>query len=769
MDKLQEYIAKKSKVKGSRRKRQMAHLYCDIETFTTNRQAKQKSEQQSYVFSLAISWWEDKRQKVPEVIVYNNFIEFFTKMAEVEGNTPIKLYFHNGKGYDNHFMEYELNHYMNVPIVSEYVKNADSNAKNHMKKKNKKDGNCIYEQRIRSGNKCDLTIFFAERWYTTKDTLDNTNEKLANCAKRLIERDLMDEKYAKTTFDYAKYDSDEPMNSATALQWSKRAFQSLTDSEITYIHNDVIILAYLCKYYSQCYNGFDLDKMTFTQNVKEMYMQENDLTSFQLTKQIDKYHLKYADYQLFGLNGFDYFRKFYKGGLNLYNEDYVGRIINRAGFSIDENSAYPTVMYKEKLPTYLIKHVEQSTRLTVDYTNKDIMTFFVMTIDNANNEILQHVKSRVIRNAIVKYYNPYKGHVYLNSALVELLNWLGFNVNTFTVEAYSIFETEYFGAREVLRSNYYIKQGCELAKHNQFYNVDYDNFDPTNIVPRERREGDRVFYPEEKQACKVPLNSIYGVPALRAKFNIFYRDEDGNIKNERDGFTNKERNIIFSAGVTAFAFRNLLGGMRGLSASEIDEYFLYCDTDSLYLLAEAEDKLDSNMFDKNNLGGWDVEHRFTKFYPFNHKKYALYEDGDIVVRCGGVAEPVVNMWIARSQGNFEYFVNHYFTSGVKIANTHSIRNKQNTISVYEATTELKQGDMYYSLYSHEAEEAREALIKAAIEFEKEHTAEGLYYESGNIVVGGNDLVKCEEPDEFYLTGQQLIEEFKQVKNILKKC
>jgi hypothetical protein len=122
-------------------------------------------------------------------------------------------------------------------------------------------------------------------------------------------------------------------------------------------------------------------KMTFTQNIREEYSKYNKLAEFQLLKTDGRFsHLKLNDYQICGMSGFDYFRSYYKGGLNLYNDNYIGKILNRDGFSIDLNSSYPTVMYKEKLPTYLIALDEKKSIANPDYNNNDIMCFFTIDI-----------------------------------------------------------------------------------------------------------------------------------------------------------------------------------------------------------------------------------------------------------------------------------------------------------------------------------------------------------------------------------------------------
>ncbi|MEI2419368.1 DNA polymerase, partial [Arthrospira platensis SPKY2] len=130
---------------------------------------------------------------------------------------------------------------------------------------------------------------------------------------------------------------------------------SLDQDEKTYIENDVILLAKSVYYYSKLFNGFDYSKMTFTSNILESY-NTNDLTSYQLLNRIgsgkEKYEIRYTDYQFANQNFYDYLKPFYRGGLNFYNQYYVGKTVRNV-FSIDINSSYPYAMHNFKIPTYI--------------------------------------------------------------------------------------------------------------------------------------------------------------------------------------------------------------------------------------------------------------------------------------------------------------------------------------------------------------------------------------------------------------------------------
>lgn len=769
-DELMAYLLRKGETKSAQSSG--IDLFCDIETFTTNRKAKRTSEQQSFTFTFAVSWLPI-RAKEPKVAIFNNHVQFFQKLEEwhVNPDMKIKLWYHNGNKYDNHFLESELHDYFNVPIYSERNDRANSDYNKYAKSEADfdDDDNYILESRVRSSNTVSLKIKLFGRDIETVDSYPKMNEPLRLVGKRLTNLNLMDEKYLKTDFDYGQWDRDEEFTQEQAQAWAKRAFESLTDEQITYIENDVIILYYAVKYYSKIYYGFDISKRTFTQNIKDEYAKFSDLAKYQLLKLFgEKNHIKYGDYSMNGMNMFDYFRNFYKGGLNLYNDAYVGKLIKRMGFSIDLNSSYPTVMYMEKLPTYVRKVQEQPCVLTPTMYNKDIMTFFVMSRENANEHIIDRIPSKIMRNAIVKYYNLKGGQCYYNSVMLELLNeQFGLTFENLPVESYVTFDCEYFGARDVIARNYFIKT---QGKMKNALTCNIDNIDPTNIVMTDKPKPEEYNYTDEMvQGAKVLLNGIYGVPALRAYFNIFKRDARGELVNCQDGFENLERNIIFSAGVTAFAFRNLLRPFKYLTPEEIDEYFFYCDTDSLYLDARARDKFPQSMYHKMNLGGWDIEHEFDSFYPFNHKKYCLHDiHTGIEVRCGGVAKTTIKEWIELSHDDINYFIETFFHDGVTIKATRSIRNTGGTMSIYDASATLEQGTCYIDRYEAWVEEEIARSIEMA-KVDLENNDSGmLYIETPYGAIGANELTPPKKIKDG-IPAYYLPEDTQYLKNILENA
>lgn len=744
-------------------------LFCDIETLTVNKEAglEKPSKYHSYTYSLAIAYFKDGND-FPSVAVFNNFIDFFNKVNEkkIRKSLQFEMVFHNGEKFDNHFAIEELSKHFNLPIYNEYNKSLNNEANEHNKQMGDidtelKNKGCILESRIKSSNNVSVKAFINGRKITFTDSFKKMNTSIKVLGNMLLNNHLITEEYLKTDFDYQAFDKDYDMSQNDMNAYVKRCFESLNEQQMIYIRNDVIILALGVKHYQKLFYGFDFSKMTFTQNIKEEYSQYNKLAEFQLLKTDGRFsHLVLNDYNVCGMSGFDYFRNYYKGGLNLYNDKFIGQIINREGFSIDLNSSYPTVMYKEKLPTYLIAFNDKQSNQSFDYFNDDIFSFFTMTIENANEQILKHVKSRVIREAIVKYYNSKNGLVYFNTVFLRLLDELTkHQFTSLTCESVAVFKTEYFGARDVIAKNYFIKT---QGKMKNKLDCEMDTINPLDIKMTDIPKPDKYNFSDEMvSGAKVLLNGIYGVPALRIHFDYFKRIGDDFV-NVKDGFTNKERNIVFSAGVTAFAFHNLLNPLQYLSPEEIDEYFWYADTDSLYMDKRALAKFPQSMFHKMNLGAWDIEHEnITKFYAFNHKKYCLYDDG-IVVRAGGISKALIKDWIKCSNNDFEFFVRTFFTDGVLVPSTRSIRNEYNTISIYEAQAMLEKGSNYQTEYSKDVEKAlNEIKEQVKQELTNQNENELLYVETPYGSIGINDLTTETDVSDIDNNVRDLLYEYRQ--------
>lgn len=759
-------------------------LYCDIETFRFNcleGEIKSPRYFKNATWIVQVAWFEDN-DKLPNWCYFKDFTEFLQVLTdyacEEVKHYDIQLVFHNGMKYDNHFLEKELITSIHLPLYNSISEKSINSKYHHLLHNNAikkvptfyndRDSDWLAISAIRSSSSHALSFSYKGFFFETQDSYLKTNDPLEMVGHKCLEKRILTEEYIKDKgdidFSDDKYNYASDLSDNEIEDYKDYLLNSLSPSEFKYVRNDVVVLAMCHKHFNELYYGFSWDEFTFSGNVKKSYEKKgyySALTNFQLTKQTPKALVKYNstrdnnnkipknltldDKEIAGWKSAEkFFRQFYRGGLNLYNEEYIGKIITpeKAGFSMDLNSSYPTVMYKEKLPTYLVEgsHFGKEKRIPKDLEYFYMYTVTPKTMDN----LLKYVESRVIKQMFVKYY-PVRndGFVYINSvALNTLEQFMSKRIQDLRYIHCYKWKAEYFGARNVISDNYYIKQqGKSKVKFKEPWN-------PIDIVPTDTPNDD-IKTPDEVQASKVLLNGIYGIPAMRPTFPQFIYEADGKPISMPEGHVNKERNVVFSVGVTAFAFRNLITPLTYLTAWEIDEYFWYCDTDSLYLDGAVRDKLvneHSELFDKNNLGCWDLEHtNIVKFYPFNHKKYALYDLDDnspLTVHAGGVSKRNVKAWISKSVEKhndsmaLDYLVGEYFHNGTTISNTRSIKNLYGTVAIYNGTSILQDG-------CHDGKKKKHYLNSYAEALELKNKREQFINENYDDIVKGFDKALSE--------------------------
>lgn len=707
-------------------------IYFDIETFQYNEQAGKEypSEYKNMTFSVAVSWIEKGNV---EYEVFPNFKELFDTIIEVYSNVKKKpkiiLNAHNTNKYDNHFLRYDLLYYYPYMKVENYWINTattDESNDNALRIKDlKKDDykGIILEKRIKSSINLELIFYLEGIKFETEDNWVKTNASIKMLGKKLKRLGVVTDDELKTDFDYLKYNVDHDLSDDEAREYSLEIFKGLSDDELTYIRNDVILLAKSVYYYNELFKGFDYSKRTFTSNILESY-NTNDLTSLQLLNRIgsgkEKREIRYTDYTFSNQNFYDYLKPFYRGGLNFYNQFYVGKIISDGVFSMDINSSYPYAMHHFKIPTYLksYEEFEKPTEVNINYSD-DEYTLFQLSKETFDHLILDKIQSVILKQILVKYYSTNE-FINLNTytfRMIENITGLRFE----SIPAYSsvTFETEYFGSRDQIEEFYRIKtQGKEEKK--LIFKSPYD-------IKRTDKLNDLILSSEEIDNSKVNLNGLYGIPALRPYFNLFRKDEEGNYFNIENGHKNAERNIVFSIFVTSVSLWNLLDPLQYLTQHEIDEHFIYCDTDSLYFKKTIQHKIPDHLFSEFHLGKWDLEHdNLSKFYVLNHKKYAYVDEANqIIVKAGGIPNKSFNRNM-----DFERFIETQFSDGVEIQTTKSIYNNQETISIYPSITQLEVGKGY-RLYSNSKfyDQVKEKIFKEVKEHADEFTSDVLYIES----------------------------------------
>ncbi|HSH51815.1 MAG TPA: hypothetical protein VK982_08860, partial [Bacteroidales bacterium] len=523
-------------------------------------------------------------------------------------------------------------------------------------KKEEKQGT-ILEKRIKSSNNLEMVFYLKGIQFKTTDNFMKTNVKLATLGDKLLRLGVITEEELKTDYNYTEFNKPYDMTDHEAREYAEEVFNNLNKDQLKYIDNDVIILAYSVKHYSQLFQGFDYDKITFTSNISDFY-NDNETTKYQMLKKVgegkDTIHLKYTDYKFANENFYDYLKPFYAGGLNIYNTKFIGKIINESMFSIDINSSYPYAMHNYKIPTFIksYKSFEKEKSVNIKISD-DEYTLYRMTKKTFDNTIIERIDSRMIRQILVKYYSK-NDFININTYTIKMIeNITGITIDELKVLSYVTFECVYFGSREHIEQMYFIKTQGKLENKIVMHS-------PYDIEILEEKN-DNVLTPEEVDNSKVLLNGAYGIPALRPYFNLF-RQIGMSLENIPNGYKNNERNVVFSIFVTSVSLYNLLNPLKYLTQKEIDENLIYADTDSLYFKTKIRNKLPQELFHDLHLGKWGIQDDLIeKFYVLNHKKYAYYAYNkkkgkkEIIIKSGGVPHDTFN-----TDMSFEKFIETQF-------------------------------------------------------------------------------------------------------------
>lgn len=743
-------------------------LFLDIETFQYNelKGREKPSEFKNMVYSVAVSYLLNDKIEILRVNNFRDFFDLIFKAYENYNNHPnINLVIHNGNKYDNHFLLYDLKYFYDIQVENLYLLNAtdEGNILTRKKKEitnNQKKEGILLEKRIKSSINLEIEFYKNNIHFKTIDNYLKTNTSIANLGKKLKDLNLITDEELKTDFNYQKYNKDYNMTDEEARKYSKKIFNNLDKDEIRYIDNDVIILLKSVYYYSDIFKGFSYDEITFTRNILNYY-NNNDLTSYQLLKKVgkgkDSIHVKYTDYFFNNQNFYDYLKSFYSGGLNLYNDSEIGKIINDEVIALDINSSYPYVMHNFKVPTYLNEYEEfnERTEIVIPEHDENYYSLYRMTKNDFDKEVVIKIKSINMRKAIVKYYNSLD-FININSYTIKLLRDIfKIDIKSLTILSYVTFKNEYFGSRDLISEKYEIKERGS-SKYILEYKSPYD-IKETDKINKEK------YTREEIDISKVILNGLYGIPALRSHFNIF-RNVNEELVNVPNGYKNNERNIAFSVFVTSVSLYNLLYPLKDLTPSEIDENFLYCDTDSLFLKKKIFKKIDKNILNPHHLGKWDIDNaNIKKFYILNHKKYAYEDEAGIAVKSAGVPNNSFNFSM-----RFEEFIETQFSPGVKIKNTKSIYTNMKTISIYESETELDLGAKYsifteLDFYDNQMNEMLEEIRNS----DDVNMLDILYIESNLGTLSFNDIfpIEHEKGKKPLLFLRQIERTIKQIVNI----
>lgn len=699
------------------------NVFYDIETLTTNTSAA-PPERLPVEYVVAVEY--DRRKKHYS-LEFPNLYQMVEHLLEL-GYKKYNLIAHNGDRFDGHFLRRMLIDTYNLKPLSAYNRNSIDHELEFSAKSMK--GDYLLESRVKAKTNLQLNFRIGKSEFKTVDTLPKFQASIKTVGMLLYHAGLIGETDEKLDYDYTKYDVPKKLTKLEARQHALEVFRNLTEHEHHYVHNDVHIMYMGYVHFNELFPNFDIKKRTLSQNVLKEYL-VNDTAYLQILNKYDESKIQYTDYEFDGENFFDYAHHFYKGGLNFYCDTKLCQVLTGI-VHVDLNSSYPYAMSTFGFPTLLLEAKTINDTLEIE----DGYFYMVKISKQTMNKYLSGCKSRLVKQMFTKYLNNTTGYVYLLSPQIKLLGlFLGTKINNIPVVSYLKWKSKPFGGKSVI---------------DYYYN--------------EKVEGKKKGYSAgEIYVFKVILNGIYGIPALRAYFNIFKYDYiEDDYENNINGFKNTERNIVFAAAVTSYAFYDLLLPLTN-NVSGIDTGFIYCDTDSLFLTKSYWDTIADNVkIDKYELGAWDMEHKdVKKMYVLNHKKYCILaydkkkKKDVITVHAGGITEDTFNLDMS-----FEDFIETQFHDGAElIVKKHNYTNDE-TVIIYQSKTVVTKGSRYPTHFTKSGMLDYNIALMAIADREaiadSNDEQEAIYYETPFGAISVNEAFPAKAPKEYLSNINELI-------------
>lgn len=689
---------------------EVLNVFFDTETLKVNTKApnpkdwKTREYVVSYAFNLKGNYYEGVKPNIKELLEYLGMLHV----------KHINLLAHNGEGFDFALIRRCLIDYYALRPQNMYLKNSV----NHdlEVKQSKLKGNYLLESHVRARTRVNIKFRLNGVSYETIDTLPKLHMSIKTLGNTLKDLGIGEQgKNVKLDYqeEYNKYDKEEDYSTSALIKYCYKVYKSLDKHAIDYVMNDTRVMYTGFENYNKIYApSYDSSKRTLSLNVLQQY-QVNHLATYQLLNKFcingTKIKLELTGYTFKTgsnkTNLYDYIHRYYHGGLNMYSYKYNAQVVHDL-IHIDLNSSYPSVMRYKPFPTYLVDY-----NVTRETINIDPKCYYFVEISKATFRLyLSNIRSKVIRQALIKYLDPVTNasdSVFIQTPHINLISkFMQEPISKVPALSYLKFEQHYFGGLPVIQTNYKAK---------------------TSAKKRGASKG-------EVQAFKVPLNSIYGVSALRAYFPLYEYDDNGNMISIENGhgFKNSERNLVFSSSVTAYAFEKLLTPLT-YNIQGIDDGFVYADTDSLFLKLSYWDTIKQHVdLDPIRLGAWDTEHKHIRdFYSLNHKKYCLYsyDKRRIEVYSGGIPKSAFNLNVS-----FIDFIKNQFHDGTKIKNLRNCVNREGCTILYEGTTEIKKGLGYDDIeeYNSPLRDLNKQLTMFAVqtkESDSPNDEDAMYYET----------------------------------------
>ena len=483
----------------------------------------------------------------PDNFLYGNNIDDFIKFCANPKENYV-MYFHNLK-FDSEFL-------FNYLLNSGYTCIKD--------KKDRQDK--TFTTLISDMNQIySIEIFFEIKGKRTNKVTIYDSLKILNFSVEQIAKDF-DLPIRKLELDYTT---------------KREVGHVLTEHEIEYIKNDVEIMARALDYMFK----IDLKKMTIGGDA--LFDYKKMISSFTHYFPILPYEI---DQDI---------RQSYRGGFTYLNECYKGATLG-AGWVLDVNSLYPSVMYNELLP------FGEPLFFDGEYEEDKLYPLYVQSISVSFELKKNHIPTIQLKNNT--NFIPTE---YVTSSNGDIVDLVLTNVDL------KLFKDHY----NIEYIHYH--NGWKFKGIKGLFRDYIDKW--TTVKIESKKQNNLAMY----RISKLMLNSLYGKfglnPNIRSKYPEL--DDKGIVTYK---FYEKETRepiyIPIAAFITSYARNKTIRTSQAIKEYSIKnygkDYYIYSDTDSIHTLFTDTDILKQFVdIDDYRLGAWKLESQFIKGKYLRAKSY----------------------------------------------------------------------------------------------------------------------------------------------------
>ena len=300
----------------------------------------------------------------------------------------------------------------------------------------------------------------------------------------------------------------------------------------------------------------------------------------------------------------DFIRKAYKGGWTYVNPKYSGKIITEPVEVWDINSMYPHKMHDKYLPLGEPVYFRGK-----PHPNK--YQCYIAHVMIAFEIKPNHLPCIQVKNSF--YFNPTD---YITSSDDNEIEMTLTNIDLKTIfSQYNVLSIEYI-------------DGMYFNKCKGYFTEHIDK----NMKIKENSIGG------ERQLAKSRMNQVYGKTATSPRrINKIPFIEDGVLKFKLGAVEiDKPQYTALGCFITAWARHDII-----MDAQNNYDNFIYCDTDSLHMLANKDGTEPNLPIHQTKLGCYKKEHNVVKSLFLRSKTYIeQYDNGEIEIKCAGASPEV---------------------------------------------------------------------------------------------------------------------------------